>query len=239
MRCVGRRPDRGGQPRLLRTGGTDAVRGRRVHVGRRRLRPVAREDRPRSGLRTRDGSLAVRSARRPGHRCGSHRAWRVAHAPAARALRRAGSRERRRRREPPVSQRVVRSRVLVGGRSPHAAPAGDGERAGARHQARRDGHRDGLSSLLALQIWLFYGLLRGAPWRSATRLIAEYLESPGTQVYSIDQARQLFGELKNVTVRPIVTRYDVRVGRRRFLPRWVRRLVPPQLGWFLVIEGTR
>jgi hypothetical protein len=39
-------------------------------------------------------------------------------------------------------------------------------------------------SLLALQAWLFYGLQRGKPWRSAADIIAQDLESPGTKTYS-------------------------------------------------------
>lgn len=94
-------------------------------------------------------------------------------------------------------------------------------------------------SLFAVQVWLFYGLLRGKPWRSATQVIAAHVESPGTKAFSRDEASAMFGGLEDVQVQTIVTRYDTRVGRRLFLPRWVRKLVPSRWGWFLVIRGIK
>jgi SAM-dependent methyltransferase len=94
-------------------------------------------------------------------------------------------------------------------------------------------------SLFALQAWLVFALGRGRPWRSPGQVIAEKVESPGTQAYTIREARGLFSDLHRLSMRPIVTRYDLRIGRRRFLPPWVRRLVPRGLGWFVVIEGTK
>jgi ubiquinone/menaquinone biosynthesis C-methylase UbiE len=94
-------------------------------------------------------------------------------------------------------------------------------------------------SLFALQAWLYYALLRGRPFQSLSSVIAEHIESPDTKAYTRREARALFSSLRDVRVATVVTRYDVRVGRRHFLPAWLRRLVPPSLGWFLVIEGTR
>jgi ubiquinone/menaquinone biosynthesis C-methylase UbiE len=94
-------------------------------------------------------------------------------------------------------------------------------------------------SLFALQAWLVFGLLRGRPGRSVARVIAEHVESPGTKSYTRREAALLFSGLCGIRVQPVVTRFDVRLGRRRFLPRWVRRLVPPGLGWFLVITGEK
>jgi hypothetical protein len=36
-----------------------------------------------------------------------------------------------------------------------------------------------------------------------------------------------------------VTPYDLRIGRDRFMPSWVRHLVPSRLGYFMVIEGIK
>ena len=94
-------------------------------------------------------------------------------------------------------------------------------------------------SLLALQAWLYYGLLRGKPFRSPSEIISGHLESPGTKVYTPGEARSLFEGIKNVRIQTIVTRYDLRVGRRSFLPAWLRRVVPSQLGWFMVIDGVK
>jgi ubiquinone/menaquinone biosynthesis C-methylase UbiE len=94
-------------------------------------------------------------------------------------------------------------------------------------------------SVLAFQAWLFYGFLRGRPFQSATRIIAERVESPGTKVYTPKEARSLFIGLESIQIRRIVTRYDLRIGRRTFLPSWVRRIVPSCFGWFMVVGGAK
>jgi ubiquinone/menaquinone biosynthesis C-methylase UbiE len=94
-------------------------------------------------------------------------------------------------------------------------------------------------SLLVLQAWLLYGLLRGCPWRSTQDILAKHVESPGTKAYTVAEAREMFRDLKDFTVQRIVTRFDLRIGRRRFLPKGLRALVPAQLGWFMIIKGSK
>lgn len=95
-------------------------------------------------------------------------------------------------------------------------------------------------SLVALQLWLFYGLLRGKPFLSATQIISEHLESPGTKVFTRQEAVSLFKhQLKEIEIETILTRYDLRIGRRWFLPRWLRKILPNRWGWFIVIRGAK
>jgi ubiquinone/menaquinone biosynthesis C-methylase UbiE len=94
-------------------------------------------------------------------------------------------------------------------------------------------------SLLALQAWAVFGLLKGNPRAGVRELIARHVESPGTQVYTMKQAKELFCGFEDVKVEPIVTRFDLRLGRRLFLPSWTRHLVPSRLGWFLVVRGKK
>jgi len=94
-------------------------------------------------------------------------------------------------------------------------------------------------SLVALQCWLLNGLLRGKPWVSVEQLLAAHVESPGTHAYTTDEALNLFLRLEQSSVTPVVTPYDCRLGRRLFLPAWVRACVPAGLGWFLVVQGTK
>jgi ubiquinone/menaquinone biosynthesis C-methylase UbiE len=94
-------------------------------------------------------------------------------------------------------------------------------------------------SLVALQAYLLYGVLRGRPRRVVTEIIAAHLESPGTKAYTVDEARRLFSALVEVTVTPLVTLYDLRIGRERFLPAWMRLLVPRRFGYFMVIDGRK
>ena len=92
-------------------------------------------------------------------------------------------------------------------------------------------------SLVVLQAYLLYGLLCGKPFRSIDEIIANHIESHGTKAFTKGTAAQLFPGLVSQRIRTIVTRYDVRIGRNRFLPRWCTHLVPHQLGWNLIIEG--
>jgi ubiquinone/menaquinone biosynthesis C-methylase UbiE len=96
-------------------------------------------------------------------------------------------------------------------------------------------------SLVAAQVWVVYAALRGKPRRSLADVLAEHMESPGTKGYTAAEARALFGDAGrgHAKVETVVTPYDVRLGRRRFLPHWTLRAVPSTLGWFHVVTGTK
>ena len=96
-------------------------------------------------------------------------------------------------------------------------------------------------SIFALQAWIYFALLRGRPWRSVSAVLAAHLESPGTHAYTVTEARNLFSSsgFARVEVRPVLTVWDARVGRRRFLPAWCRAPLPERWGWFLLISGER
>lgn len=94
-------------------------------------------------------------------------------------------------------------------------------------------------SLVALQCWILNALLKGRPGRTLSDVIYHHIESLGTKAYSIAEAKGLFFGLSSVTVTPVLTPYDLRITRNRYLPRWVRWFVPSRLGWFLVIEGVK
>jgi ubiquinone/menaquinone biosynthesis C-methylase UbiE len=94
-------------------------------------------------------------------------------------------------------------------------------------------------SLLALQCYLRYGLGGLRPFTPISELMSRNLESPGTKAFTRSEAEALFSHFCSVEIRPVVTAYDVRFGRRRFAPRWVRRLTPSRLGWFLLIRARK
>lgn len=94
-------------------------------------------------------------------------------------------------------------------------------------------------SLVAAQAWITYGLRRGRILASPNQLIAEHVESPGIKVYSRAECSRLFPTLQDLSIRTIVTAWDLRVGRRRFLPSSLRRAVPSGLGWFMVVQGRK
>jgi ubiquinone/menaquinone biosynthesis C-methylase UbiE len=94
-------------------------------------------------------------------------------------------------------------------------------------------------SLVAGQAWVLHAALRGEPMRSVSDILAKHMESPGTKAYTAVEARALFDGGRAVTIETVVTPYDMRIGRRRFLPPWTWRTVPPALGWFHVVSGSK
>ncbi len=94
-------------------------------------------------------------------------------------------------------------------------------------------------SLVALQAYLVYGLLKGRPLRRIAEIIATHLESPGTKAYTVREARGLFPSLEDVSITSVVTPYDLRIGRNRYLPHWVGSIMPQSLGYFMVIQGKK
>lgn len=94
-------------------------------------------------------------------------------------------------------------------------------------------------SLVALQAWLLYALLRGRPWMRVSEVLARHVESPGTRAFTRRETRELFAGFDDLVITPVVTAYDLRLSRRLRLPlRW-GRLLPPALGWFLVVTARR
>ena len=94
-------------------------------------------------------------------------------------------------------------------------------------------------SIVSLQTWIIYALLRGQPWKSLRTVLSEHMESPGTKAYTKSEARDLFLSLRDLQVNTILTPYDMRMSRERFLPKWMYKIVPHDLGWFIVVRGTK
>jgi len=94
-------------------------------------------------------------------------------------------------------------------------------------------------SLVGLQCYIRYGLGRLRPFTPLSRLIAAHVESPGTKAYTLGEVKSLLGKFSTVEVKPVVTAYDLRFGRRRFAPQWMLRLIPDRLGWFLLIRAKK
>jgi SAM-dependent methyltransferase len=88
-------------------------------------------------------------------------------------------------------------------------------------------------SWLAFGAWARWGLLRGRPWSSISRVLAENLESPGTQAYLEPEVRRLFANFASVDVRRYVTPYDRRVAGP------LADLAGPRLGWFFAVTARR
>ena len=94
-------------------------------------------------------------------------------------------------------------------------------------------------SLVAAQCYLRHGLARLRPFTPLSKLIATHVESQGTKAYTIKEVKSLLGKFRGVKAKPVITAYDFRFGRRRFAPRWMLRLIPDRLGWFLLIRAHK
>ncbi len=94
-------------------------------------------------------------------------------------------------------------------------------------------------SLVSLQMYLLFGLFALKPFRSLKDIMAIHHESVGTKVYSVAEVRQLFSTFKNLEISTVVTPYDLRYQRNKFLPLWVGKLIPHQLGWHIIVKGQK
>lgn len=55
-------------------------------------------------------------------------------------------------------------------------------------------------SMVGYMLWCRYGLLCGRPRMSLSEAYARYLESPGTQAFSLDEARTMFKSFQSVQI---------------------------------------
>lgn len=94
-------------------------------------------------------------------------------------------------------------------------------------------------SLVTLQMYLMYGLFAFKPLRSLKDILAKHHESPGTKAYTVTEVRKMFSSFEKLRIDIQPTPYDLRYGKDRYLPRWIHKLVPKCLGWFMVIRGRK
>ena len=107
-------------------------------------------------------------------------------------------------------------------------------------------------SLTGYMLWMRYGLMRGRPWLGLESIYANFLESPGTKAYTVDEARQLFEQFSDVRIAIQVNYGDLlqsEVGRRhrgpllsiakKLWPRWLIRRLLKRHGLYLLITAVK
>lgn len=107
-------------------------------------------------------------------------------------------------------------------------------------------------SMVGYMLWLRYGLARLRPFTSLDTIYSQYLESPGTKAYSVDEAKALFAGAKGVRAWTVLTHGDLLEGgagqrhtgailslARKVWPRGLIRKTMPTQGLFLLIQGTK
>jgi ubiquinone/menaquinone biosynthesis C-methylase UbiE len=107
-------------------------------------------------------------------------------------------------------------------------------------------------SIVTWMLWLRYALFAGRPFRSMSDVCANHLESPGTKVYSIREARQMFSRFASVRASSTLSFADLLEGEagrrhgdgligiaRALWPRWLIARAMGNCGLDLLIEAVK
>lgn len=107
-------------------------------------------------------------------------------------------------------------------------------------------------SLVGIMLWFRYAVLQFQPWIGLDHIYKNYLESPGTKAYSIDEARRLFVGFSEVKISTVLTHGDLLVSKagqrhhgfilslaRRIWPKSIIQKCFPGLGLFMLIEARK
>jgi ubiquinone/menaquinone biosynthesis C-methylase UbiE len=107
-------------------------------------------------------------------------------------------------------------------------------------------------SMVGYMLWLRYALLRCRPFRSLMDVTMNHLESPGTKVYSVEEARVLFKDFEIEEIDTFLTHGDLltsKAGQRHegvllrvarcIWPRPLIRLFFPKHGLFMTIKAKK
>jgi ubiquinone/menaquinone biosynthesis C-methylase UbiE len=87
-------------------------------------------------------------------------------------------------------------------------------------------------SWFAYAHWVRFALLTGRVRRSLADVLANHLESKGTQAFTEAELREMFAGLEGLRIERPVTPYDRRVAGP------LARLTSERLGWFAVVRGN-
>jgi ubiquinone/menaquinone biosynthesis C-methylase UbiE len=94
-------------------------------------------------------------------------------------------------------------------------------------------------SLVGLQLYLVYGLLKFKLFRSFDNLFFNHHESVGTKAFTDKETFNMFKGFSDLKIYNIVTPYDVRITRNKFLPAVFQKLIPSRFGFFKIILGSK
>ncbi len=110
-------------------------------------------------------------------------------------------------------------------------------------------------SWTAINLWLYYGLLRCAPWKSLRDVIYENVESPGTKAYTVGEARNLINAVGFRRINPslfvdsgdlltlkLSSKYDHNRFARwavKYYPRGIVKRLGNRLGTTLCITAVK
>lgn len=107
-------------------------------------------------------------------------------------------------------------------------------------------------SLVGFMLWIRYALLRLKPFTPLKEIYGQYLESPGTKAYTVEEARALFSKFDSVEIATVLTHGDLLTSSagqrhqglllsmaRKIWPRWFIRSFFPNCGLFILITARK
>ncbi len=94
-------------------------------------------------------------------------------------------------------------------------------------------------SLVGLQLYILHGLLKLKPFINWNDLFYNHHESIATKALTDHETKILFNKFKDVKMQNIVTPYDMRITRNKFMPKCFKKLIPHKYGFFRVITAKK
>lgn len=107
-------------------------------------------------------------------------------------------------------------------------------------------------SMVGYMLWMRYALLKLKPFTSLDEIYSRYLESPGTKAYTIEGAKELFKDFKDVKITTVLTHGDLlssNAGQRHrgvllsiaksLYPRAIIKALFPTNGLFMLIDAKK
>jgi SAM-dependent methyltransferase len=104
-------------------------------------------------------------------------------------------------------------------------------------------------SMVGYMLWLRYGLGALRPWRNLTHIYSHYLESPGTQAFTVNEAKAMFRDFSVVKISTPLGHGDLLTSSagqrhgglvlkvaRRVWPRWFIRRCLADYGLGMMID---
>jgi len=107
-------------------------------------------------------------------------------------------------------------------------------------------------SITGFMLWTLHCLLKLQPWKSPRWAVSNFLESPGTKVYTKSEARELFAAFARVDIETVLGTGDLLLMEPsqkyrnsfasliwRLYPRWLIRRIGARLGLGLLIRAVK
>jgi ubiquinone/menaquinone biosynthesis C-methylase UbiE len=107
-------------------------------------------------------------------------------------------------------------------------------------------------SIVGFALWIRYALLTLKPFTSLSDIYSEYLESPGTKAYTVQESKCLFKSFGSVEIKTVLTHGDLLASAagqrhegillgiaRAIWPRWIIKTFFQMFGLFMLITAKK